>query len=46
MYHMKEKFKGETLANDHIFAKFKPSKFYFSNTPRVAEAKLANYVYR
>ena len=38
--------RGETLANsvnDHKFAKFKP---YFSNTSRVAEAKLACYICR
>ena len=34
------------LANDHKFAKFKPSKFYFSNTSRVAEAYLARYTNR
>ena len=32
---------GENLANDHKLAKFKPSKFYFSNTSRAAEAQLA-----
>ena len=35
---------GETLANlvnDHKFAKFKSSKFYFSNTSRDLEAQLA-----
>ena len=38
--------RGKTLANDHKFAKFEPSKFNFLNTSRIAEAQAASYVYR
>ena len=35
----------ENLVNDYEFAKFKPSKFYFSNTSRDLEEWLTNYTH-